>query len=157
MKGIKSIDIQNYLFLYVVLPLKDLEGLAVPNISSPLKDHRGTIWEVQVGEEPLPPVHPEEHLYRYEREQRQEERNRFLYLDDGRMSIPIAYFHNKYKWIKLYETPFKELGLTPIVGHMYDMCNRNTPFSKVILISDPEEFRTFKQDMGLETGRDVPF
>lgn len=154
-------DVEAYIFSRLVLPFK---GLTLPEleVNSPLSGKDGTSWHLSLYQAEV----SSSYRRNYQRTQARVNRNWFI----GLIHLPNSYTPTvlgeisiRNSWVRLYEQPFRDIGAMPLLGKMYDVFDRDTHFSKVLVestnhrlsASPDDRFRQFdsRRPLALEESR----
>lgn len=126
-------DVETYLYSSVILPLKgmNVRPLDFPSPISSIDGKR--VWELRVMPE------PQHRVFRrnYQNTQARRNANQQVVLWTGTAEYVIATYQPRNHWVKVYERPFKTLKATPLMGKLYEVFSKNTPFTKIISELDP--------------------
>lgn len=82
--------------------------------------------------------------------------NQQVVLWTGKTEYVVATYNPRTHWVKVYERPFKILKATPLMGKLYEVFNKNTPFTKVISALDPPVQGVFRDRRGRATDAEAP-
>lgn len=140
-------DVETYLYSSVIIPLKQLNVRQL-DFPSPISSNDGRkLWTFRIAPEP-----PRRRYRRnYQNTLAQRRANLQILLSTGNREYVVATYNSKTHWIKVYERPFKTLGATPILGKLYEILNKNTPFTKIISELDPPTEGVYRNRHGETT------
>lgn len=126
-------DVETYLYSSVIIPLKRLNVRPL-DFPSPITSSNGKkVWQLRVESE-LP---RRNYRRNYQNTQARRRANQQVILWTGQHEYVVAMYNPHNHWVKVYERPFKILKATPLMGKMYEVFSKNTPFTKVITELDP--------------------
>lgn len=138
--SLKQVD--TYLYLSLILKLKELRV----DSYSPETPFSREGKKVQVLIELEPSTRTPRH--NYERERASRNRNVIIYALWNGQRVPLAYFHIKQKWVKIFQAGFNEMKMQIYLGKFYELFYGNEPFGKVSIEKDKELYRKIIRVMG---------
>ena len=134
-------DVEAYIYSSVVLPLKKL-NVEYLEIQSPIRDETGQVWQLSLNQTPI----TGNFRRRYQRTQAERKRNWNICLTTGRETFVVGEYNIKNHWVKLYEAPFRKVNAIMLLGKLHDVLNRNTPFTKIIVLQGEEKAKAIIPD-----------
>ncbi len=129
-------DLERYLYLSVIVPLKSL-GVETET-QSPLKNSNGNSWYLWLQ---LTPVVMRGRR-NYQRRQAEHNRDWQVWMNNGTSEYLVADYSIRTHWVKIYEKPFQDTGSMLIYGKLHKLFSENKPFSKVITMLEPRASTT---------------
>lgn len=128
-------DVESYIYSTVILPLKNLNVDSLDS-SSPIQDSQGHVLALGLTRETV----SGDWNHNYQRDTARENAKWLVYLEGGHGNFVVADYDPMKRNVRVYEPPFRQLGLQILRNKLAAAFRDNTPFNTVRLVDDVREF-----------------
>lgn len=132
-------QLENYLYSYMIAPLKEL--VVDFRVDSPLKSPKGHPWHIVIKRTPVGGWRRN-----YQRDRMLVERDYQIMIETHTGTFLLGTYFLKGRRVELYKEPFMLLRASILMASIQNMLDTHTPFTKVVIKRNAPEQPTYTQE-----------